>query len=817
MSTQYLNNKVPRMVQNGINDQSVPPQVLQPEVLPIHLPLVYIFAPKGPLDNAYLVTNGTDVQSIYGAGALDYRQGFFTHQTLLLHAMLDQGNAVFVKRIASPSIVAITALGASTSTKSYTIVYLGTTSVAQWQAVGVVGTPVVGNTFTSNGTAGVGTGIVSDVATLPTKANMVLIANIDSTTKVYSYVRDSFGNVLYDINGNPVYNLASSTTVVTALTSGLKYQIAALGTTTNSQWTTVGVTGTAAVGTVFTCNGGTGVGTGTVYAYTPITGAVTIKYQWIPTGVLTAQQLNSSITYNTATWYPLIQVVADSEGSLGNTTGLKIWTAGPNAVNTGDQDVIADQQALLFNAQVMTISSSSTGSIINNVLGETYFTFALKPNAYNYKYNVDLPISNLVTQWSDDGFATGTVPIFGPISAVNVFEANLEFVLNTLLTAENLSNPTPLTSKWMIDLFTGIQNSGIPHYGFQVDPTGAILSSGRTYYMQGGQDGDLSNGAYEREVVNQVVNNYQTPTCNLLDWGLYPFSAIYDTGFSNTIYPGYTLTAKKALFNWMGLRQNVHVTVGTHVVGGSTLQISDEISALADLISSAQINAESTMWGTPACRATILCQSGKLANYSWYNKRVSTVFDLAIRRATYFGAGSGKAKAGKAYNIFPANIVTSLTHISNTSLTLVADTAVWSGGGNVCQTYDRRSNFWPTTQSIYSTPSSVVNNEIFMQICCDIKSVSDMVWKQLSGTDNLTNSEFAKESNILFSQMVKGKYDDKVICVPNTYFTASDVARGNTWTMDVTVYGNVAKTVGQVNIITKRQVDTATTGSTTTP
>jgi hypothetical protein len=63
----------------------------------------------------------------------------------------------------SAYIVNVTSLTSTQNGKTYTITSLGTTTTAQWQAIGVVGTPVVGTKFTKSGSTGVGTGTAVDL------------------------------------------------------------------------------------------------------------------------------------------------------------------------------------------------------------------------------------------------------------------------------------------------------------------------------------------------------------------------------------------------------------------------------------------------------------------------------------------------------------------------------------------------------------------------------------------------------------------------------------------------------------------------------
>ena len=116
----------------------------------------------------------------------------------------------------------------------YNIISLGTTTEAQWNTIaGTSGKSyIIGSTFTASSGAQEGTGTA--------------IKHANS------------------IDGFAIYLRAKDTILVTAITTGTEYEIVSLGNTTTAQWNTVGVAGTAVLGTVFTASSGTRVGDGRV-------------------------------------------------------------------------------------------------------------------------------------------------------------------------------------------------------------------------------------------------------------------------------------------------------------------------------------------------------------------------------------------------------------------------------------------------------------------------------------------------------------------------------------------------------------------------
>jgi len=376
--------------------------------------------------------------------------------------------------------------------------------------------------------------------------------------------------------------------------------------------------------------------------------------------------------------------------------------------------------------------------------------------------------------------------------------------------SENTSNSLSI---YMIDPFTGTDYYGTPYYGFVVDTSNVQINKNRTYYLTGGVDGALDNATYEQCVYNECTlsSHYQNPSAPLIDSARYPFSAIYDSGYSLP-GSGQITCAKYALANWLDYRPDVHVTLGTYSVptsgAGKALSLSDEISIGTMLRNQLFNHVESAYWGTPAVRACIMMQQGTLLN-GRFNGLVSTVFELASKRAAYSGATQGVLNSDNKYSVAPGNIVTYMKDISNSFIPLSAKTQAWISGLNYCQSYDTKRLFYAGLHTIYNQERSVLASEKFMWICANVTAVSEGVWRQMTNDDSLTPAEFIDKANGLLIAGTSGKYDSQVTISVNTYFTAVDTANGYSWQQEVTVYGQVPKTVGMYTIITKRNTTAA--------
>lgn len=90
-------NAAPMTIFRGTDDQSTRALVPEPEVLPTHLPKIYIYAKKGPTTPQLVV--GSSRSKMYGEESFDLRSPFATHATVLSNTINSQGNAQMIERV----------------------------------------------------------------------------------------------------------------------------------------------------------------------------------------------------------------------------------------------------------------------------------------------------------------------------------------------------------------------------------------------------------------------------------------------------------------------------------------------------------------------------------------------------------------------------------------------------------------------------------------------------------------------------------------------------------------------------------------------
>jgi hypothetical protein len=402
-----------------------------------------------------------------------------------------------------------------------------------------------------------------------------------------------------------------------------------------------------------------------------------------------------------------------------------------------------------------------------------------------------------MTEYENNDPSSGFIPRFGPFRGLYFYQDNIEEILELLAVAETDAGQT-VPHKHMLNILDCLDLNGNDHYAFKLATDSLDMNSSTTHYAVGGTDGTLGEANMNTLVENECLNNWQNINYPLLDSARYPLSVVYDTGFS--------LDTKKAVITLLGQRKDISVACCSQDILAPVNSISEETSVATALRAFARLIPESTIWGTPVCRMTLIGHTGK-KNFSRYKYDVPLIMELIEKRSKYMGAGTGKMKTRFAYDIYPTNRVESMTKINHPWKPDLTRSRDWELGLNWVQYADRQELFFPAIQTIYDDDTSVLNSDINMLIAVDVVKQSEEVWRRMTGNTSYTNEQFIERCNAELLKLVEGRYDNRVTIVPTTYFTEADEARGYSWTMDIVVYMNNMKTVGTMNIITRRSSD----------
>lgn len=503
---------------------------------------------------------------------------------------------------------------------------------------------------------------------------------------------------------------------------------------------------------------------------------------------------------------PLLEMPVSFFGKAGDMSGFRMWAPTTNDNIPFDEKTTDEFKTRMYRAQFMRRDSNSASPVVvPTAAGENYVDMCFTPGAYSASTDKEYYIEEtLVQSYEDDGISSGQPPLYSPFSEVHVYQSNLEAVQSHLYNKEMAVNPaaaTTMTDPGQFDVFTGIDVDGDPYHGLLLEGPikgGVFLGKDTTVYASGGGDGTTDLDEYEK-LVNRENLNFGQLGDEYDNVAVYPFSVIYDTGLS--------MDSKYQMMNVLGARHDLRCIFTTYVEKEQRMPTkSEEVSRAQALMARLRAYPESTLYSTPVCRAEIIQQTGRLAT-GGYTKPVPQVIDYAQRWARMAGAGTGIMREGQDIDVSPNNHVELIKSPNVKFFNERTQSNIWDSGATYTLSYDRRRQYYPALRSVYADETSVLLSPITVAICCDVIRLIRLVHANLSGNAKLTRPQFIERSDNLVLELTEGRYNERVVIEPETYFSEDDDRRGFSWHCKVKVYANNPKTVMFFDLETYRMED----------
>ncbi len=507
---------------------------------------------------------------------------------------------------------------------------------------------------------------------------------------------------------------------------------------------------------------------------------------------------------NTSTIYPIMDFKASSIGDDFNNAGLRFWT--PNTTTTGGFDTRVMKADKVYPFRVSMIRRNTrTGSarVQETIFGEQSVLTSFKPGALNSIVDQEIYIGdNLLKAFSqvDD---PRYPPKYGDFGDIHIYQNNIDQLYKDFYTREKtyvdqvanmvppIGNDFPPSlgvadgDEWLFNAITGMTYNSYPYHTFVLEPGGVTMSEYSNLYAAGSSDGTMNDQLFA-DLVSERVLEYTNENSQLMNTALNVESIIYDSGFP--------LQTKKDLCSFIAVRKNTFVALATHEVGGLKLTASEDNSLAIALRTRLQFYPESDYFGTPVMRGMVMGRSGRIRS-SQYTKRVSPLYEVAVKAARYMGAGNGKWKNGKNFDGAPGSILDYIYDISVPYTPVSVRNRDWDAGLCWVQSYDLRSNFIPALKTVYNDDTSVLNSFITAMAICEINNICERAWRYYSGVSYLTTGQLAERIDNFIRNACSGVFDGRFIIEPETYYTDADVARGYSGTTRVKLYANNMWTV----------------------
>lgn len=793
-------NASPEVILLGTDDQSTRVLKPEPDLVPQHLPISYIFAKKGPGTRAVL--GGAKMPSMYGSETFDTNDKWHNHATRFLVNVAGTGNTCMVHRLIPDD-------------------------------------------------AGV-------------RSNLALYIDV-MPTQVPNYVRNSFGNYVVDANtgdykvdaGTPTiagYKIKFIKEFNPDTDNDLGMLITKAGTMSRAAANddvkisfTGDISGTFTVGVTVTgdTSGATGVvesstfdGTNTNVIMNTVVGTFETSETVAVSGTSTTETINAIDTNLTdvvqSTMYPVLELKAKYHGEFYNNIGISI-----NSLynDNADENVMSGTKSMAYNLSLVErTDKNSSAQILRSLFGEPSVQFSLKDKAINPNTSARMDIEEIFAKnWFNE---TDPLKIlkyndyqglhvyrnfFGPVLKMfmDTEKAHVSSVSTTWddgLEASSLSwydfstdDQTLLDEEtYLINMFSCKSTKNVNYFTvIPSDDTATVganqkevsMGSDTSIFLDGGADGSLTNGEYEKLVVREM-QHYADSDSEYMDLAINVESMLYDSGF--------TLDTKKELTNFIGLRKDTNIALSTHdaELGEKDLPLSEARAVAVAIKTRLKLAPESEYFGTGVMRAVILAGTGALRDGST-SDRIPLTFELAVNSAKMMGAGNGNWKRNELFDKAPGNVIKQLVDLTPAFIPAGTKPTLWADGLVWAQPYDRIQYHIPGLQTVYDNDTSVLNSYFVTSACCTLSKIGAETWRNFTGSTDLTNAQFVDAVTEYVNGRLKDRFAGMFIVIPEVVITEEDELRGYSWRLVNKIYASNMKTKMVYSTVAYRSSDLA--------
>ncbi len=267
-----------------------------------------------------------------------------------------------------------------------------------------------------------------------------------------------------------------------------------------------------------------------------------------------------------------------------------------------------------------------------------------------------------------------------------------------------------------------------------------------------------------------------------------PFNYLFDTG--------YTPKTKKKMLEFMGVRQDVRVSVGALTPATDLTRIGN-LNTGQELRNHALLMRESELKGTGCCRASVWPQSGIIPGEDQTQWFPATFWDAYVH---------GRFQNIDYLNQEPAGLPNSSVDLFS-KWSWIPDTEAtkmrfWDRGMNYAQKYDMTRVHFPAVRSVYEAETSVLVNNTFVDALVYTKQKLRELWHKWTGVAiPFAELQFGITNDI--TEALKHMYNNKYTFVPSVYQTADEAKLGyvthillritspatnRVWDIDIEVY-----------------------------
>jgi hypothetical protein len=467
----------------------------------------------------------------------------------------------------------------------------------------------------------------------------------------------------------------------------------------------------------------------------------------------------------TGTYYPMFAQSAGSVGIHGNQSGFELYYD-----DTFDQSRQEDMESIVYSIGYRRRPvGQDTTLALYNIYNEKYDSFTAKPNTVDTLTTKRFYFDEIANNnWTDPTTGEGSVPF-----PTVIYSDNFKTIGNLILAVE----PTlDQTMPYLVNLLTAENFDGTAYANTSILSADVPFYEGTYHYMSGGADGTLDNTTLESLTVAYLSGSVYP---DIIDQARYPITHLIDSG--------YALSAKNALIDFIGLRDDLSVIVATAVSSTTAFTASEDESMGATLRTRVLLHPESTLYGTGACRGMITTQSALLPSGNW-TKRVPFSYYVMLTIADAHNATYVKySPKGDPYSIV------SCFKSKSWNWTPASDTLknlLWTSGLNYAQYYDQTQIFMADMRTVYTYDSSLLSSYIFVCYLTYAKHLMRGIWAKYAGVE-LPDSELISTLTKDTNQQLYDTFGTYVTMTATFYKSQRDEENGDSITCDLEMIGDM--------------------------
>ena len=487
-----------------------------------------------------------------------------------------------------------------------------------------------------------------------------------------------------------------------------------------------------------------------------IVGDETLTYDTLPTYPISESIDGVSVN---GTGYPIIAIDAGSPGKAGNNTGFVFFY---------DVDTDTDKQqrveSILYSMGYFEKPYGyDTPLPIRNIFDDKYFEFSFKKDAVDSQTTKRYYFDDVMKdEFRDKIFNT------------HIYADNIKTIGEAILTVETSNELAGGDVPFLVNLISGKYLDNTAYSNVQFLEDSKILDQDIYIYMLGGDDGDTSVDKLE-SLTQAWLSGTVYP--DIKDQARYPITHLYDSGYS--------MSAKQALIDFVGVRKDVKIIISTQVSSIVPNSKEEDQSAGSTLRGQALLHPESPIYGTSACRITIFQQAGILPDSPW-EKWVPATFAILRKRSQFHNAKYIKG----TFKGLPNSEVDCFQKVNWTPSDNDHKQLSWDTGLNYFQYYDMVSIHYPDIKSVYMYDTSLLSSDEFTDYVIYHMHICQEVWSKFVGIEEPLPTLISKIKNTLDDKAQK-TFGSYVSIINNPYQTELDKQLGYSLTVECRFIGNM--------------------------